>query len=78
MCYASSMPEITQLFPQPTDRCGRVIKHILLAPQDSKGSLIDLESIKELKPFGFTKGDRERRGCLATMPQSFSLPKVRP
>lgn len=74
------MPEITQMFPQPTDWCVRVIKHILLAPQGSKGSLVDLESIKELNPFGFTKGDRERerQSCLATIPQSFSLPKVRP
>lgn len=69
-----------QMFPQLTDRCVRVIKHILLAPQGSKGSFIDLESIKILKPFGFTKGDRERerRSRVATIPQSFSLPKVRP
>lgn len=49
-----------QMFPQLMDRCVRVIKHILLAPQGSKGSFIGLESIKILKPFGFTKGDRER------------------
>lgn len=37
------------MFPQPTDRCVRVIKHILLAPRGSKGSLVDLESIKRIK-----------------------------
>lgn len=59
------MPEITQMFPWPMDWCIRVMKCILVGSLGFRGNLVDLESTKELKPFGLTKGDmeRERRIC---------------